>query len=837
LSGAITLNASGQASYTPTATQLAVAGNTHSIKAVYSGASSYAPSTSSVSSLTINPKIVTLTGSMTYSGSTTINATNLSVNNPVGSDQVTVASGSATLASANAGARAINSSSLTGLSLGGAQQANYTLTGASGSVTVNQAPLTVTATGPALTYGTALSAGTSTANFSCSGTVNGETVTSVTLTPSPAILATTPAGTAYTVTPSLPTGANGFLAANYSLTPYEYNGTVAQATLIVAANGTLVYGSDPSNAVYTPTYYPLLNGDSPGVFTGSADFTNNATATNYVGTNYTVTVVNAGNLTATNYTFVPAGTNGVLTITPAPVTITGIVADNKTYDGTNTATLDFSGASLVGLSNGDDVTLDSSAETAVFPGRNVGTNLTVTVSGLALDQNLGTNYTLTAQPTGLTADISTFAINVTAAADTKNYDGGTTSVGVPTPAPALAPGDTASFTQAFATRNVGAGLTLTPAGLVNDGNGGANYSYTYDAVTTGEIDQTNLTVKAATDSKTYDGTANSSATPVGITAGSLQTGDTAPAWTQSFDSRNAGSRTLIPAGVVNDGNGGANYNVTYATASGSISKLGITVTAVTDTKLYDGGVTSSQTPTFSPALATGDTTTTFAQTFNTANVGTGLTLTPAGVVNDGNGGANYSYTYDSVTTGEIDAIGSTTALSSTPSVWTNGVSIQFTAAVSSSVGTPSGNVVFYTNGVSVATVVLSGIGNTASTSMILPVSASPITVGASYAAQANWQASTNCLSQVVYSAVTYSTTNTVQSIVNNGDGTFTLNMQGTPGASYYLVSSGDVSAPLATWTPVVGSTNVAAAVTGQWSAVVSNAAPAFYDSVAVNPAP
>ena len=81
---------------------------------------------------------------------------------------------------------------------------------------------------------------------------------------------------------------------------------------------------------------------------------------------------------------------------------------------------------------------------------------------------------------------------------------------------------------------MGTGKTLTPAGVVSDGNSGANYSYTYATVTTGVINQTNLTVTAAANTKTYDGTTSATATPT-ITAGSIQTGDTAPTWTETYD--------------------------------------------------------------------------------------------------------------------------------------------------------------------------------------------------------------------------------------------------------------------------------------------------------------
>src|SRR6185295_8222510 len=116
--------------------------------------------------------------------------------------------------------------------------------------------------------------------------------------------------------------------------------------------------------------------------------------------------------------------------------------------------------------------------------------------------------------------------------------------------------------------------------------------------------------------KIYDGTTSSGGTPTFLPA--LATGDTTTTFTQSYDTRNVGiaNKTLTPAGLVNDGNGGNNYSYTYTpVTNGTINKLGITVTAVTDTKTYDGNASSTGTPTFVPALATGDTTTTFIQAF------------------------------------------------------------------------------------------------------------------------------------------------------------------------------------------------------------------------------
>ena len=50
----------------------------------------------------------------------------------------------------------------------------------------------------------------------------------------------------------------------------------------------------------------------------------------------------------------------------------------------------------------------------------------------------------------------------------------------------------------------------------------------------------------------------------------------------------------------------------------------------------------------------------------------------------------------------------------------------------------------------------------------------------------------------------------------------------TPGAQYHVVASGSLKTYMASWTPVVGSTDTAPTPPGAWSCVVSNPAPACY---------
>ena len=147
----------------------------------------------------------------------------------------------------------------------------------------------------------------------------------------------------------------------------------------------------------------------------------------------------------------------------------------------------------------------------------------------------------------------------------------------------------------------------------------ANYSYTF-VPAAGTINQRAITVTAASDTKTYDGT----------TARRAYRRSRPAAWRQViprptsrrvFDSRNAGPQTLTPSGIVNDGNGGANYSYTFAAAAGTINQRAITVTAVDATPrhttaqqapaavpIVTGGLGAGDTPAFtrySTALASG----------------------------------------------------------------------------------------------------------------------------------------------------------------------------------------------------------------------------------------
>ncbi len=93
-------------------------------------------------------------------------------------------------------------------------------------------------------------------------------------------------------------------------------------------------------------------------------------------------------------------------VAPKTLTITGLTADDKEYDGTSFATLSGT-AVLNGVLSADDanVSLVIDSATAEFSSPEVGVSIPVIVSGYSLLGSAISNYTLQ-QPTGLTASIT-----------------------------------------------------------------------------------------------------------------------------------------------------------------------------------------------------------------------------------------------------------------------------------------------------------------------------------------------------------------------------------------------------------------------------------------------
>ena len=118
------------------------------------------------------------------------------------------------------------------------------------------------------------------------------------------------------------------------------------------------------------------------------------------------------------------GDMGSLTITPKTITIDGITANSRIYNGTTEATLNYPAASAWKV--GEDVVTLSAA--GAFKDKNVGTNKEVIISDIKLSgaEDVLKNYKLaeTGQQTSCKADITKKSVTVSGiTANSKPYDG------------------------------------------------------------------------------------------------------------------------------------------------------------------------------------------------------------------------------------------------------------------------------------------------------------------------------------------------------------------------------------------------------------------------------
>ena len=267
----------------------------------------------------------------------------------------------------------------------GAVDNNYTITYATGTLTVNQVNLTIAGVPQTKDYGAAMP--TLTAEYS--GFVNGDTEASLTTKPTVATTATaaSPVGT-YPITVS------AAASPNYNITYFNGNLLTIKSVGLtaIADNQSKNYG-DPLPSPLTVHYTGLVNGDlapaTPAIATTTA--TQSSPAGSY-------DIVPSG-ADDPNYTI--SYTNGTLTVNTVALTVK---ADNQSkYYGQVNPPLTIT---YNGFTNGDDAsklspmpTISTTAATTSLPGP-----YPITVGG-AGSNNYTFNYqngTLTVNPVGIT---------------------------------------------------------------------------------------------------------------------------------------------------------------------------------------------------------------------------------------------------------------------------------------------------------------------------------------------------------------------------------------------------------------------------------------------------
>ena len=198
---------------------------------------------------------------------------------------------------------------------GGGLASNYTITYAAGILTIGTRPITVKANDQSRPYGDP-NPMTGPYTITAGSLAGADTIGSVNVT-SPAT-ATSPAVSVWVLNN---TGANFTTgsAANYAITLQNGQLTIDPRAITVQANDQArAYGDpNPANGPYTITTGSLAGADS----ITNVNVTSPATVLSGVGPYaLTPTAANFGTGTATNYTITFA--DGVLTVTPLPITVT-----------------------------------------------------------------------------------------------------------------------------------------------------------------------------------------------------------------------------------------------------------------------------------------------------------------------------------------------------------------------------------------------------------------------------------------------------------------------------------------------------------------------------------
>ena len=409
----------------------------------------------------------------------------------------------------------------------------------------------------------------------------------------------TVAGSPYTISATLsPAG----VLPNYDITYNTASFTIdPKAASVTPDPDSKVYGA--ANPTLTGTLSGFLPADSV-----TATYSREAGET-VAGSPYTISATLSPAGVLPNYTITYNTAN--FTITEKALTITGLTADHKVYDGSNAATLSGT-AALVGVVTGDAVNV-SGTPAATFNNANVGDNKPVTVTGYTLSGADAGNYTVS-QPIGLTANITAASVNVTGiTAGNKVYDGDTTAalntgsanlVGV-------IGGDTVNLDDSaaagvFADKNVGTGKTVTVSGLALTGADAGNYLLTQPTATA-DITARDLTVTAAGVNRAYNGTTTATVT---LSSDAILTDTLTLNYTSAaFADKNVGTNKSVAVdGITIGGADAGNYNLlnTTANTTADITAFAIEVNAHAKTK-FVGMPDPALTYSAVPSLFSGDT--------------------------------------------------------------------------------------------------------------------------------------------------------------------------------------------------------------------------------------
>ena len=274
--------------------------------------------------------------------------------------------------------------------------------------------------------------------------------------------------------------------ANYVVTPKAITATVTAADKVY----------DGSNvATLTANSADIVSGDLVAVQGASGTFASKNVARDGSGNAVaqTVTVsgtgVGLGGTDGANYTLTNATSIASTTakITPKDLSVSGITASDKVYDGSTAAVINTANAVVSGLVTGDSVSVSTqsgvgnfASKDVAFDGAGVVASQAVTVSGLSLNGAAAGNYNVS-DKSGATAKVLQRALSITGSvAQDKTVDGNTNAQVKPGQLVNLVAGESlvVSATGQFADAEIGTNKAVTTQYALANGANGVARNYT-----------------------------------------------------------------------------------------------------------------------------------------------------------------------------------------------------------------------------------------------------------------------------------------------------------------------------------------------------------------------
>ncbi|MBK7000931.1 MAG: hypothetical protein IPH35_13435 [Rhodoferax sp.] len=494
---------------------------------------------------------------------------------------------------------------------------NYTVTYVNGVLTVT--PATLTAVAAALTGTTTKTYdGTTTAtltptNFLLSGFVNGD---SASVTKTTGDYASKNVGSNLVVSTSLASSdfapAGSTQLSNYSL-PASASGPIGAITpaplTVTAKDASKTFGKTLSFTGNEFSASGLRNGETIGSVALSS--TGAAASASVAGGPYPIIPSNANGGTFSTGNYNVSYVNGVLTVTPAPLTavtaaLTGTAT--KAYDGTTAATLTPANFLLSGFVNNDSASVTKT--TGDYASKNVGSNLMVSTSLASSDfapagSTQLSNYSLPASASGPIGAITPAPLTVAAKDASKTFGQTLSFSGSEFSASGLRNGETIgsvalSSTGAVATASVAGGpYPIIPSnangGTFNPGNYNVTYVNGVLTVTPAPLTAVTAALTGST-TKTYDGTTTATLTPANFLLGGFVNGDSASVTktTGTYESKDVGSNLVVSTSLASSDFAPAgstqlsNYSLPASASGpiGTITPAPLTVTAKDASKTF-----------------------------------------------------------------------------------------------------------------------------------------------------------------------------------------------------------------------------------------------------------